>query len=114
MKRLLILYSLLFTLSGCDKTSHPDPATDPSDFGMILRLWPSHHNDEQLRDDLVEALKKYYGTFNEVWLCQEFETLSMDTHRESAAKMAVANQMLREAGVTTSAQGVCIGHGDNF
>ena len=114
MKRLLILYSLLFTLSGCDKTSHPDPATDPSDFGMILRLWPSHHNDEQLRDDLVEALKKYYGTFNEVWLCQEFETLSMDTHRESAAKMAVANQMLREAGVTTSVQGICIGHGDNF
>ncbi|MBR5484395.1 MAG: hypothetical protein IKV18_06820 [Alistipes sp.] len=114
MKRLLFLFSLLLVLSSCDKTSRPDPATDPNDFGMILRLWPAHHNDEQLRDDLVEALKKYSGTFNEVWFCQEFETLSMDTHRKSAAKMAVANQMLREAGVTTSVQGICIGHGDNF
>ena len=114
MKRLLILCSLLFALSGCDKVSRPNPATDPSDFGMILRLWPAHHTDEELRDDLVEALKRYNGTFNEVWLCQEFETLSMDTHRESAAKMAVANEMLREIGVTTSVQGICIGHGDNF
>ena len=114
MKRLLFLFSLLLVLSSCDKTSRPDPATDPNDFGMILRLWPAHHNDEQLRDDLVEALKKYSGTFNEVWFCQEFETLSMDTHRKSAAKMAVANEMLRKAGVTTSVQGICIGHGDNF
>lgn len=114
MKRLLILCSLLFVMAGCDKTSHPDPATDPSDFGMVLRLWPAHHSDDELRDDLVEGLKKYYGTFNEVWLCQEFETLSMEAHRESAAKMAVANEMLREIGVATSVQGICIGHGDNF
>ena len=114
MKRILLLCSVLLVLSSCVKTSRPDPSSDASDFGMILRLWPAHHNDEALRDDLVDALKKYSGTFNEVWLCQEFETLSMETHRQSAAKMATANQMLRDIGVTTSIQGICIGHGDDF
>ncbi|MBR4995577.1 MAG: hypothetical protein IKY82_05905 [Alistipes sp.] len=114
MKRILILLSALLVLGSCNKSTNPDPATNAEDFGMILRLWPAHHTDEQLRDDLIEALKKYNGTFNEVWFCQEFETLSMDTHRESAAKMAVANDMLREIGVTTSIQGISVGHGDDF
>ena len=114
MKRLLFLCSLLLVLSSCVKTSHPDPSEDASDFGMVLRLWPEHHNNEQLRDDLVQALKKYSGTFNEVWFCQEFETLSMETHRQSAERMAVANKMLRDIGISTSIQGICIGHGDDF
>ena len=114
MRRFLFLSLILFMVGGCAKSEHPDPANDASGFGMILRLWPEHHNDEQLRDDLVAALKKYSGTFNEVWFCQEFETLSMETHRKSAAKMAIANQKLRDIGVTTSIQGICIGHGDDF
>ena len=114
MRRLLFLCSILLVLSSCVKTSNPNPSKDASDFGMILRLWPAHHNDKVLRDDLVDALKKYSGTFNEVWLCQEFETLSMDTHRQSAAKMATANKILRDIGISTSIQGICIGHGDDF
>lgn len=114
MRRFLLLCFMFFVVSGCAESEHPDPATDASDFGMILRLWPAHHTDEQLRDDLIEALDKYSGVFNEVWFCQEFETLSMDTHRESAAKMAVANDMLRQKGITTSIQGISIGHGDDF
>ena len=101
-------------MGGCAESERPDPATDASDFGMILRLWPAHHNDEQLRDDLIDALNKYSGTFNEVWFDQEFETLSMDKHRASAAKMAVASDMFREIGLTVSMQGICIGHGDSF
>lgn len=114
MRRFLFLSLILFMVGGCAKSEHPDPANDASGFGMILRLWPEHHNNEQLCDDLVAALKKYSGTFNEVWFCQEFETLSMETHRKSAAKMAIANQKLRDIGVTTSIQGICIGHGDDF
>lgn len=114
MRRFLFLCSLLFALGGCSQSPKCDPASDASDFGMILRLWPAHHTDEELRDDLIEALEKYYGTFNEVWLCQEFETLSMESHRASAEKMAIANKMLQDIGVTTSIQGICIGHGDDF
>lgn len=105
---------MFFVMGGCAESERPDPATDASDFGMILRLWPAHHNDEQLRDDLIDALNKYSGTFNEVWFDQEFETLSMDKHRASAAKMAVASDMFREIGLTVSMQGICIGHGDSF
>ncbi|MBQ5875753.1 MAG: hypothetical protein IIW60_07770, partial [Alistipes sp.] len=76
MRRFLFLCLMLFVVGGCANSEYPDPANDASDFGMILRLWPEHHNNEQLCDDLVAALKKYSGTFNEVWFCQEFETLS--------------------------------------
>ncbi len=114
MRQFLFLSLTLFVLGGCAKSVHPDPANDASDFGMILRLWPEHHNNEQLRDDLVAALKKYSGTFNEVWFCQEFETLSMETHRQSAERMSIANEMLRDIGISTSIQGICIGHGDDF
>ena len=70
MRRLLFLCLMFFVMGGCAESERPDPATDASDFGMILRLWPAHHNDEQLRDDLIDALNKYSGTFNEVWFDQ--------------------------------------------
>jgi hypothetical protein len=114
MRRYLSLIICTIFAVGCSLQPQPDPATDPSAFGMILRLWPAHHNDEELRDDLIEALKKYNGTFNEVWLCQEIKSLSMDDHRQSAKKMATASEMLRSIGITASVQGICIGHGDSF
>ena len=113
IRYLSIILSVILAVS-CSLQPKPDPETDPSNFGMILRLWPAHHNDEELRDDLIEALKRYKATFNEVWLCQEIETLKMEDHRRSAEKMATANKMLRSIGITTSIQGICIGHGDNF
>ena len=85
-----------------------------SDFKMILRLWPAHHNDTILRDDLLLALNEYSGTFDEVWFCMEFETLSMEKHRKSANAMAVACREMRKLGVTPSIQGISIGHDDSF
>lgn len=83
-------------------------------FKMILRLWPAHHTDSVLRNEVIEALYRYPGVMNEVWLCMEFETLSLQKHRQSAEAMAQATQQFRKAGVEVSIQGISLGHGDNF
>lgn len=55
---------------------------------MIVRLWPDHHKDSALREELLQALKKYPDFCDEVWLCMEFETFSKEAHKESARAMA--------------------------
>lgn len=102
---------LLFVSCNNSKQSI-DPA--PSNFKMILRLWPEHHKDTILRNELLQAIHAYPNTFEEVWLCAEFETLSMDTHRKSAAAMAVTAQKMRNLGIIPSIQAITLGHGDNF
>jgi hypothetical protein len=37
---------------------------------MHLRLWPAHHNDHELRDELMDALAQYEGLFDDAWLCK--------------------------------------------
>ena len=102
---------LLFVSCNNSKQSI-DPAA--SNFKMILRLWPEHHKDTILRDELLKAIHAYPNTFEEVWLCAEFETISMDAHRKSAAAMAVTAQKMRNLGITPSIQAITLGHGDNF
>jgi len=81
---------------------------------MIVRLWPDHHKDSALREELLQALKKYPDFCDEVWLCMEFETFSKEAHKESARAMAVAAERLRNAGIGVSIQGITLGHGDDF
>ncbi len=88
--------------------------TEDSDFKMIMRLWPAHHNDTSLRSDLLLALREYPGAFDEVWFCMEFETLSMEKHEKSAKAMAEACREMRKIGITPSIQGISIGHDDGF
>ncbi len=107
-----LLGFLLF--SSCQNSQQRPADAEPSDFKMILRLWPEHHNDTVLRDELLLAMQKYPKTFEEVWLCAEFETLSMDAHRKSAASMEIAARKLREIEITPSLQVISLGHGDNF
>lgn len=116
MKTNILLCNLLmlFLIFSCSKQPSFEKDNRSSDFKMILRLWPDHHNDTGLRDELLLALQKYDGTFDEVWFCMEFETLSMEAHRKSAIAMAEACLKMREIGVTPSIQGISIGHDDNF
>lgn len=114
LKKSIFLLSCLFMLSGCVNRIRQNVESDESEFKMILRLWPEHHRNNTLRDDLVQAMRAYSGLFDEVWFCMEFETLSMDEHRLSAAAMDTACRLLRAIGVDASIQGISIGHGDSF
>lgn len=108
----ILILGMLLTTSCIESVKSPETAS--SDFKMILRLWPEHHNDTVLRNELLQAMQAYPNTFEEVWFCAEFETLSMEAHRKSAEAMAVAAEKMREIGVTPSIQGITLGHGDNF
>ena len=112
MRKLLCFAFVLATMVSCG--GNAESSSFDSNFRMHLRLWPAHHTDTELRDDLVGALKEYKGVFDEVWLCTEFETLSMPTHRASAKMMGDASRVLSELGIDVSFQGISIGHGDNF
>lgn len=112
-KFFVIAFLGMLLIASCNE-SKQSPGPAPSDFKMILRLWPEHHNDTVLRNEFLQAMQAYPNTFEEVWLCAEFETLSMDVHRQSAASMAVAAQKIREIGVIPSVQAITLGHGDNF
>ena len=106
-----LLGFLLSTACG-SRTEKASP--DYPEFKMIVRLWPDHHKDSALREELLQALKKYPDFCDEVWLCMEFETFSKEAHKESARAMAVAAERLRNAGIGVSIQGITLGHGDDF
>lgn len=76
-----LLGFLLSTACG-SRTEKASP--DYPEFKMIVRLWPDHHKDSALREELLQALKKYPDFCDEVWLCMEFETFSKEAHKESA------------------------------
>lgn len=112
--RKLSVWSLLclFWLGSC-RSPENRPKAD-SEFKMALRLWPDYHNDSLLQMQLLQALDRYPGVWDEVWLNMEFETLSEETHRKSARTMAAAAERLRERGIGVSVEGITIGHGDDF
>lgn len=95
-------------LASCDGK----PAQEPSDFRMMVRLWPAHHKDTVLTDQLLEAFRKY-DFCDEVWLCSDGPaTHAASWHEPSARAMARAADKMRAAGIIPSLQVVALGHGD--
>jgi len=87
-------------------------AQEPSDFRMMVRLWPAHHNDTTLTDQLLDAFRKY-DFCDEVWFCSDGPaTHVLSWHEPSARAMAVAADKMRAAGIIPSLQVVALGHGD--
>ena len=94
-------------LCGCS-----DKKAEDSDFRMMVRLWPAHHNDTTLTDQLLEAFRKY-DFCDEVWLCSETPaTHALPWHEPYAKAMGVAADKFRKAGIIPSLQAVALGHGD--
>ena len=105
---------LCLVLISCHAFSPVEPAIDPSaDFRMIIRLWPHHHTDTVLRNELISALIKYRSACDEVWFCTELGVPPLDVHRRSAEAMKVAIRKMNEVHIKSSIQiGLSIGHGD--
>ena len=85
-----------------------------SEFKMLLRLWPHHHTDDSLKNELLAALEDYPGLWDEAWFFMEYNTLLSEKHNCSARKMGEAARQLRAIGIKPSVQGLTIGHGDGF
>lgn len=58
-----------------------------SEFKMLLRLWPHHHTDDSLKNELLAALEDYPGLWDEAWFFMGYNTLLSEKHNCSARKM---------------------------
>lgn len=97
-------------LASCSSPSTGEQ--EQSDFRMMVRLWPVHHNDSTLTDQLIAAFREY-DFCDEVWLCSETPaTHELSWHAPSARRMGVAARKFRDAGIIPSLQVVALGHGD--
>ena len=109
-KTSLIAIVLLVGLSGCQEKGFDRPEGCP-EFKTIIRLWPSHHEDKDLRNQLIEAFRQYPGACDEAWLCTALPlTVSLDKHRESALQVSELAEELREIGIVPSLQTITVGH----
>ncbi|MBR4755599.1 MAG: hypothetical protein IK076_01505, partial [Bacteroidales bacterium] len=104
---------LAVLMSGCtQKAQSPADTAADDGFRMMIRLWPAHHNDPTLTDQLLEAFAKY-DFCDEVWLCSDGPaTHSVPWHEPHIKAMGVAAEKFREAGIIPSLQVVALGHGD--
>ena len=100
---------LLAALSACSGPARESVAE--GEFRSIIRLWPSHHLDETLEGQLVEAFKEYPRCCDEVWFCVEddYRIDSVD-RAECRRKLDKAASDMRALGIIPSLQTVTIGH----
>ena len=100
---------LLAALSACSGPARESVAE--GEFRSIIRLWPSHHLDETLEGQLVEAFKEYPRCCDEVWFCVEddYRIDSVD-RAERRRKLDKAASDMRALGIIPSLQTVTIGH----
>ncbi len=107
---LLILSLLLFSVSGCQQHQADEHKTEQNNFKSIIRLWPEHHLDTTLTNNLTEAFKKYPSACDEVWFCITYTHFDLKKHRQEAEYMRNAAEKIRSLGIETSIQAVTIGH----
>jgi len=93
-------------------TSPSAPTAEEDGFRMMIRLWPAHHNDSTLTDQLIDAFRKY-DFCDEVWFCSSSpNTHAAAWHAPFVRNMGVAAEKMRAAGIIPSLQVVALGHGD--
>lgn len=98
---------------SCQSATPQETKNPDGNFKMIIRLWPHHHTDTVLRDELIKALIASPSACDEVWFCTELSITSLDKHRESAKAMVVAFEKMKQYGIKSSIQiGISVGHGD--
>ena len=55
------------------------PAEKPLPF-LVIRLWPKHHTDPALLEELLAALRRQRACCDEVWLCTEIGFPTLQRH----------------------------------
>jgi hypothetical protein len=80
---------------------------------IAIRLWPQHHENPGLLEELLAQFRRYPGCCDEVWFCTGFGFPTLAEHRRSAGQLAFAAAKVRAAGIRASIQvAATIGHKD--
>ena len=61
----------LMGISSCQEKEITPPEGCP-EYKSIIRLWPKHHEDKELREELIQAFKQYPGSCDEVWFATDY------------------------------------------
>ena len=100
----------LMGISSCQEKEITPPEGCP-EYKSIIRLWPKHHEDKELREELIQAFKQYPGSCDEVWFCISGAPIGdMDKQRKSAEDMKVMADRMKEMGIVPSIQVITVGH----
>lgn len=100
----------LMGIGSCQKTEPARPKDCP-EYKSIIRLWPAHHEDKELGEQLIEAFRQYPGTCDEVWFCVSGSPIAdMNKQRESAMAMKEMADRMRAIGIVPSIQVITVGH----
>ena len=114
MKNIVFAFSLLVLVMFCSQRGFARTQERPDGcplYKSIIRLWPKHHEDEELSRQLIKAFRQYPKACDEVWMCTALPiTLPLEKHRESALMVAKLADRLREIGIEPSLQTVTVGH----
>ena len=79
---------------------------------LVQRLGSDIQTRDYYIDALIEAKKKYEGSFDEVWLTTEYGFPPISAHRDLANKLEVVAKKFRDNGIKVSMQlANSIGHG---
>ncbi|MCH2176812.1 MAG: hypothetical protein MK193_13905 [Lentisphaeria bacterium] len=80
-----------------------------------LRLWPHHHMNTQLRDELLSMLDRNQGIVDTIWFCTPTHHVDIAEHHKSAQIMLEAAQLFREQNICVGIQvAYTLGHGDGL
>ena len=88
MKNIVFAFSLLVLVMFCSQRGFARIQMRPDGcppYKSIIRLWPKHHEDEELSRQLIEAFRQYPKACDEVWMCTALPiTLPLEKQWESA------------------------------
>ncbi len=80
---------------------------------LVIRLWPSQHESDEVFDPILDALVRYRPACDEVWFATEHAFPTLEEHRVSAERMARAAEKTRAAGILPGIQiANTLGHSD--
>ena len=80
---------------------------------IIIRLWPHHHTDGEAMAEMLTLLERHRAACDEVWFCTEMGYPTLEAHRRSAERMALAAGKVRALDILPGLQVAnTIGHAD--
>lgn len=116
MMKKTFLFSSVLLLLICSSCKHEYTRNlAEGEFRSAIRLWEAYHMNDTLKDQLLDAFRKYPGAVDEVWFYGSDTWPSDFTLIEKkAAKMGQVADEMRALGIIPSLQLISLGHPDGL
>lgn len=112
MKNVFILISVFILFVACSAQDEQKSTLEKSEYPfMILRMMTRATENVDYQNKLLESLKDYPNTFDEVWLSRTSYLASVDEVKADGIKMSEVAKKWEDAGISAGYQlGTTLGH----